>query len=484
MYATLWSLLPFLIIIPMSLITKQLLPGLFVGLIIGAYMLHPTPLGGIETALQYILKELAAPDNLRLLVFMYFFGSFIGLVRITGGVSGFSRLIEEKISSSRNAFIITWLSALFTFMAPSFRIITIGPVMKEVFQRLKVPVDKVAFIIESTATPLCAILPLGTVFIGYALGLLSTVSRHQEVITSPFNLFLLSIPFNLFSIVMLVFALFYTFRNSDKKPIIGQSPKACSTAKIHLNLKKFTQDQTDVYPDPVEIVSQHVASKPLNLIVPLTLLLGFTLFYTWWDGHLLSAGFLGAIIHADAARAMLIALLSTLILTFVWFFFRKQPIQRTLFGFLQGGNEMMSVNILLVLVWAVSAISTDLGFINYIEKTIGHFIPMAFIAPSIFVFGCILSYIIGSTLGTWGILMPLAFSLTSSDYTALPLVTGAVFASGVFGGLVSPLSDNTLVTATVMKIPVMDYAKFKLRYGLMVAAVCTVLYGIAGLFYR
>jgi len=506
-HATIWSLLPFLVVIPLAILTKQVLPGLVVGLLVGSYMLTPTPLGGINTALQYILKELAVPDNLRLIVFMYGFGAFVGLVRITGGVSGFARLMEEKIHSARGAFVVTWLSSLLTFMAPDFRIITVGPVMKQVFSKLNVPVNKVAFIIDATATPLCAIIPFGTVFIGYTLGLLGTVSRHQGIVTSPYNLFLQSIPFNFFSLAMLGFALVYTFRKSDKDQVEAPTSQPTgSVAKIRvLGSAKLTYNETALelgihlpsnklqrnikggsvdYPDPVELVAQHVSPNSLNLIMPLALLLGLTLFYTWWDGHLRSASFLGALIQANAAQAMLEALLSTLIVTFVWYSFQKQPIQRTLFGFLQGGNEMMAVNVLLVLVWAVSAISTDLGFVSYTEQTIGRFVPAAFIAPAFFVFGCLLSYVIGSTFGTWGILLPLGFSLATTEHASLPLIAGAVFASGAFGGFVSPLSDNTVAMATMMKIPVMEYAKFKLRYGLIVAAVCTVLYGIVGLFYH
>ena len=507
MHGTIWSLLPFLVVIPLAIFTRQVLPGLVVGLLVGAYMLNPSLLGGIDTALKYILIELAVPDNLRLIVFMYGFGAFVGLVRITGGVSGFAHLMEERIHSGRGAFIVTWFSTLLTFMAPDFRIITVGPVMKQVFSRLNVPVNKVAFVIDATSTPLCAIMPFGTVFIGYTLGLLGTVSRHQGVVTPPFNLFLLSIPFNFFSLAMLAFALFYTFRMTDKahakeptsQPIesltkiraLGSAKLAYAETSMELAMQpplnkrqRNNKHESDDFSDPVELVAQQVTPNSLNLIVPLTLLLGLTLFYTWWDGHLHSDNFLGALIQANAAKAMLEALMSTLIISFVWYAFQKQPIQRTLFGFLQGGNEMMAVNVLLVLVWAVSAISTDLGFVSYTEQTVGHLVPAAFIAPAFFVFGCLLSYVIGSTFGTWGILLPLGFSLAATDHAALPLIAGAVFASGTFGGFVSPLSDNTVAMATVMKIPLMDYAKLKLHYGLMVAAVCTVLYGIVGWFYR
>ena len=507
MHGSIGSVLPFLVVIPLAFLTRQVLPGLVVGLLVGAYMLNPTPLGGVDTALAYIMKELAVSDNLRLIVFMYGFGAFVGLVRITGGVSGFAHLMEKKIHSERRAFVVTWLSALLTFMAPDFRIITVGPVMKQIFSRLKVPVNKVAFVIDATSTPLCAIMPLGTVFIGYSLGLLGTVSRHQGVVIPPYNLFLLSIPFNFFSLGMLGFAMFYTFRKSEadqakeptSQPIestakmraLGSAQLAYTETSAELAMQpafnkrqRTIKPEPEAYPDPVELVAQQVTPNSLNLIVPLILLLGLTLFYTWWDGHLQAANFLGALIQANAAKAMLEALLSTLLISFVWYAFQKQPLQRTLFGFIAGGNEMMAVNVLLVLVWAVSAISTDLGFVSYTEQTVGRLVPAAFIAPAFFVFGCLLSYVIGSTFGTWGILLPLGFSLAATEHAALPLIAGAVFASGTFGGFVSPLSDNTVAMATVMKIPVMDYAKLKLRYGLIVVAGCTVLYGIVGWFYR
>ncbi len=505
MHGTVWSLLPFLVVIPFALLTRQVLPGLVVGLLVGAYILNPTLLGGIDTAIHYILKELAIPDNLRAIVFMYGFGAFVGLVRITGGVSGFARGMEERIHSGRGAFVVTWLSVLLTFMAPNFRIITVGPVMKQVFSKLAVSANKVAFVIDATSTPVCAIMPIGTVFIGYAIGLLSTVSRHQSVVTPPYNLFLLSIPFNFFSLAILAFALLYSFRKPGKDQAVEPAPHpaqwtakswALGPAKLanletsmelapaHNQRQGGKNGQPDAYPDPVELVAEHVTPNSLNLIVPLAVLLTLTLFYTWLDGYSRSTSILGALIQANAAKAMLEALLSTLIVAFVWYTFQKQPIRRTIFGFLQGGNEMMVVNVLLVLVWSVSAISTDLGFVSYIEQTVGRLIPAAFVAPAFFVFGCLLSYVIGSTFGTWGILLPLGFSLATTEHAALPLIAGAVFASGTFGGFVSPLSDNTVAMATVMKIPVMDYAKLKLRYGLMVAAACTVLYGVVGWFYR
>ncbi|UOF88666.1 sodium:proton antiporter [Fodinisporobacter ferrooxydans] len=517
MYGTFWSILPFLIVIPLSMITRQVLPGLMVGLLVGSYMLHPSVLGGIQATLAYILKELSVSDNLRLIVFLYGFGAFVGLVRVTGGVTGFTKWMETRIHSIRGAFAVTWLSSLITFMAPDFRIITVAPVMKQIFGKLNVPNSKVAFAIDVTSTPFIALVPLGTAFVGYMVGLIATSMRHNAVASSAYHVFLVSIPFNFFSIVILLFGLYKTFfsktdvrssvksgENSKDRPakgsmqlaaenrirIVSQFANAETASEFGILSKKQNIQNSshgkdpneDSFPDPVELVSEKIPPNMKNLSIPLFVLLSLTLFMTWWDGHFRAPSFLAALANANAAKAMLEALLITLFFSIVWYIFQRQPISRTMFGFLAGGNEMMGVIVLLVLVWSISAVSSDLGFTNYMERTIGHLVPPVFIAPVLFLFGCLISYVIGSSFGTWGMLLPLGFSLGTSTHAYLPLIAGAVFASGTFGGFASPLSDNTVAMATVMKLPLMQYANAKLKASILAVVVSAILYAAVGFF--
>ncbi|WP_274432722.1 Na+/H+ antiporter NhaC family protein [Alicyclobacillus sp. ALC3] len=568
MYASFWSLLPFLMVIPIALWTRQVLPGLMVGLLVGSYMTHPTLLGGISATLGYILKELAIPDNLRLLVFLYGFGSFVGLVRVTGGVSGFAAWVSKRIRTTRAAFAMTWLSSFATFMAPDFRIITVAPVMKSVFERLHVSTERVAYVIDLTSTPLIAIVPIGTAFVGYMVGLLQTSSRHHGLALTSFQLFLQTIPLNFFSIAMIALGLFQTFWRSspERAPAAAQNaapeereqtnrdqtgavfgparptvyargldrrerpigrrgwrvstfrakvigyapveagdeltparsaPVAQATAARQNSERRAAQTdtkqavaqetKTDVTaapqvtpPEALEVLSEQARPNVWNLAVPLVILLVLTLWLTWWNGHFHSPTLFGALAAANASQAMLQALLITLVVMVVWYSVGRLPISRTMFGFVAGGNEMMSVLLLLALVWAVSAVSTDLGFSVYVQRAIGHLVPGAFIAPALFVFGCLISYVIGSSFGTWGILLPLGFTLANSTHASLALVAGAVFASGTFGGFASPLSDNTVAMATVMKLPTMAYAHYKLKPALLAAGVSTVAYGLVG----
>ncbi|MCL6454916.1 MAG: sodium:proton antiporter [Alicyclobacillus sp.] len=502
MYGTFWSLMPFLVVIPIAIVTRQVLPGLMIGLLVGSYMLHPTLLGGINAAIDYILKELAIPDNLRLIVFLYGFGAFVGLVRVTGGVRGFSRWMSQRVRTTRGAFALTWVSALGTFMAPDFRIITVAPVVRQVFERLQVPAKRVALVIDLTSTPLTALVPLGTVFVGYMVGLLGTANRHHGLAFGPYHLLLVSLPFNFFSLLILAYGLFDTFlgarrssraaartgvgRHRVTHSMISATGGFAAEAAGELHPggadapPRESQTQASEPADSMEAVAAKAQPRAFNLLFPLALLLSLTLVLTWWNGYAPGRTVWQALVQANAARAMLQALLITLVVSVTWYSITRQPMHRTMFGFLAGGNEMMAVIVLLSLVWAVSAVSTDLGFTTYTAHAIGGLVPARWIAPALFVFGCLISYVIGSSFGTWGILMPLGFTLAASTHASLPLIAGAVFASGTFGGFVSPLSDNTVAMATVMKLPVMEYARYKLRPALLAAGGSVAAYALAG----
>lgn len=515
-HGSIWSLMPFLIVIPVAVVTRQVLPGLMIGLLVGSYMMHPSALGGIDSALTYMLKELALPDNLRLIVFLYGFGAFVGLVRVTGGVTGFAQWMSKRVDTTRGAFALTWLSSLATFMAPDFRIITVAPVVRQVFARLHVPPSRVALIIDLTSTPLTALIPLGTVFVGYMVGLIGTAGRHYGFGGSPYHLLLLSLPFNFFSLIILCYGLYGTFFGSgrEKSPARAQlrrknvrrpqsrlveqmqasaahamevssqiHPDAqtpSTSAKTNVSTSVSGDASESAIPDTMEAVTKQVKPNLYHLLLPLALLLILTVLLTWWNGYAPGRSVWQSLVQANAARAMLQALLITLVVSVIWYSAWRLPISRTMYGFLAGGNEMMGVITLLVLVWSVSAVSTELGFTTYTERTIGGLVPGAWIAPVLFIFGCAISYVIGSSFGTWGILMPLGFSLAASTHASLPLIAGAVFASGTFGGFASPLSDNTVAMATVMKLPIMKYARYKLKPALFAAGASAVVYAVVG----
>ena len=227
---------------------------------------------------------------------------------------------------------------------------------------------------------------------------------------------------------------------------------------------------------PNKDYDEKTPSRPWNLILPLGTVLLLTLFLSWWDGHFKANTFFGAFIKVDALGVMLEALLITLILTIIFFMVQKFPVAKIVTHFINGGNQLMSVIVLLALIWGVSAVSEDLGFSKYITMHVENWIPPSLVAPVLFLLGAVISYFIGSSWGTWGLLMPLGIMLAHHANANIFLVIGAVFASGTFGAFASPLSDNTVTLCTILDLPVIEYAKSKLVPALIAAGIACVLF--------
>ncbi len=465
------SLLPFLVVIPIAILSKQVQPGLFVGLILGSYLIQPNLFGGIKTLLTYLVDNLVKTNNIRIIIFLYVFAGLISLTKLTGGLKGFVNLVGRQVKTERTAMMLIWFSTIGTFNNPNFRIVTIAPIMKLLKLRLPISTHKLGFVIEVTSNPVVVLVPVATAFVGYMVSLTGTALQLVGVDDAPYSVYIRSIPFNFFSLVIIGIGIYYSFFKEFTSDALDREAEDLDARLEEENLQKCLQ-----------AYQKETPSKPWNLLLPLSVVLTGTLFLSWWDGRTQASSFFDAFIRADALGVMLEALFITLILSLIFFLVQGFSIGKLVTQFIDGGNELVSVIIMLALVWALSAVSEDLGFSNYIASNLIGWIPPTFIAPVVFVFGSLLAYFIGSSWGAWGLLMPLAVTLAHQTGSSIILVIGAVFASGTFGAFASPLSDNTVTLCAILDLPVMDYARSKLKPSLIAAGITTVLFGIASLF--
>ncbi|EIT86857.1 Na+/H+ antiporter NhaC-like protein [Fictibacillus macauensis ZFHKF-1] len=459
------SLLPFLIVIPVAMITRQVLPGLFAGLLTGCYLLKPSLFGGIKELVILVMDGLKDGTNLKIVLFLYSFSGLIGIIKQSGGIRGFVEEASTRIKTKKGALALTYLSAIGTFTAPSFRFVTIAPIMRALLKKIKMSTQELGFVIETTATPLIVLIPVATAFVGYMTSIVDMSLENEHLSANAYRLFISSIPFNFFSFVMILLGLYLSFfHRSSSQPM---------SEKEDVQSEEKEEDWHTC--DPA--VHQDLPSKPWNLLFPLIVLLFFIFLLTWWDGHSHATSFIGAFVKADVLRVMVMALIVTLIVSIVFYRLQGMKIASLMEGFIQGGNELMSVIVLLAVVWGLSATTDHLGFSGFITAHTG-WIPHAFVPAALFVFGSAVSYFIGSSWGTWGILMPLGISLSQATGVSMPLVIGAVFASGTFGAFASPLSDDTNTIARILNLPVLEYARYKLKPALIAAGISTVLYGL------
>ncbi|MFC7370716.1 Na+/H+ antiporter NhaC family protein [Fictibacillus iocasae] len=465
------SIIPFLLVIPIAVKTKQVLPGLFAGLLAGSYLISPSLVGGLEKMVSYLVKGLIDPKNITILLFLYVFSGLVGMIKMTGGIRGFVEEASSRIKTKKEALFLTYLSTLGTFSAPSFRFVTVAPIMRALLKKVKMSTQELGFVIETTATPVIVLIPIATAFVGYMTSIVDIAIKNENIQADPFDLFIKSIPFNFFSFVMIAVGVYLSFFHHSS------STEESDPDKIGKN------DDGDDWHDCDPAVGREIPEKPWNLLLPLIITVTLTLVLTWWDGYKkTNAGLLSALISADVMQSMLTALLFTTLFSFVYFMLQKNKLSDLLSGFISGGNELMSVIILLAVVWGLSSVTEDLGFSSFITSYAQH-IPSAAVVPILFLFGAAVSYFIGSAWGTWGILMPLGVSMSQASDISLPLVIGAVFASGTFGAFASPLSDDTNTIARILNLSVVEYAKYKLKPALIAAFITAALYGATVFFF-
>ncbi|KGX84745.1 Na+/H+ antiporter NhaC family protein [Pontibacillus marinus] len=465
------SIIPFIVVVIAAIWTKQVVPSLLFAVIVAGYLAEPDWLGGMTGALGFIVEGLTDKNNLKIIIFLYAFSGLIGLIRTSGGIKGFVEQATNKIQGKKGAFTLTWISALGTFSAPSFRIVTIGPVMKAMRKKIPMTKQELGFVIETTASPFIVLIPVATAFVGYMSSVIELSLNQSNLEGDSYMLFLQSIPFNFFAISMLLIGFYLSFFHKSKKK--------ATDAEDGTNAEGKDDDQwEDCHP----AVSKDLPSNAWHLIVPLLSVIVFTFVLMYALGVKKDKEGLQALINANVLDAMVLAVVVTIIGFVMYLKVRAMPLRQQMNDLVIGGNEMMNVILLLAMVWGLSQGSEALGFADTISSSL-KWIPASFVAVLVFLIGCGLSYFIGSSWGTWGILMPVGISIASVSGSSLPIVIGAVFASGTFGAFSSPLSDNTNTTAGILNLNPVKYAKFKLKPALIAAGVASGLYFVLPFFF-
>ncbi len=446
------SIIPFIIIIIIAIKTKQVIPGLALGLLAASYIISPTLLGGINKAADYIIDNLALRNNLLSIGFIYIFAGIINLIKVTGGIKGFIESTSQKIKTRKQTLWLIWITVLGTFSTPTLRIVAVAPIIKALQKRVGATKERLSFLVEATALPVISIMPVATAFIGYMISTIDLSLKNNGLPGNPYQLFLKSVPYNLFAIFTLLLGLVFTIFGHPK---IFAKPKQVSL-----------DEDKQVYKNVIPEVNENLPSRPLNLYIPIVSTILLTVFLSWYSGFVKTHRFGSAFFNADVGQSMFVAIVISLAITVVLLLIEKYPLKKIIDEFFVGSNNLMSAIVIFALVWGLSAASEDLGLSQFIVGSLD-WMPKFLLAPMFFLTGSILGYFIGSSWGVWGILMPIGFSIASIANAPITLFIGISFACGTIGGFLSPLSGNTITMAKIMDMELIEYSKYKLKHTLI-----------------
>lgn len=459
------SLIPPLVTVLAAIFSKRIIPSLILGLWVGSFLLQPNLIRSTMKAGEYIANSLAGKESAYIVLFLFAFGALAELFKISGGIKGFAQIAERFIKKENGALLSVWAATPISFLDCCFHVIATGTIAGPLVEKVGGSKEKLAMVINITSSQLIALIPVATTYVGYIIGVIRSAMHQAGLTGSPYSLYLMSIPYNFYSIGMVVISILVTvFGLGFGKWRIGRAGKA--EGGVHESDEAHEQCEFE----------EKVAPRATNLLIPLVILLGLILYFFWYTGKSPGRGFTEAIMHAQFEKSIFIASFATLIMTAVYYRIQKVPLLEMEAHFLSGGTELLPPIVVLILSWSLSSVTKDLGFIEFVTKTAGAAIPKMFVPAAVFLIGGCTSYFIGSSWATWALIMPLGLPLALSSGADLSLTMGAVLAGGSIGDSVSPLGETPVLTAAITNVPIVDHVQTTLPYALIVILLSTLFF--------
>ncbi len=469
MYESNWmAVIPPLLAIVLAIVTRQVIVSLGIGIWIGFCILESVnPLSGIALAIEGIIQVFSDAGDTRVLIFTLVVGGLIATIEKIGGVRGLVYLLEKRswVDSPQKAQWLAYLIGIVIFIESNITLLVAGAVSRPLFDRHKIAREKLAFIIDSTSAPVCIMIPLnawGTVVIGLVA---------SADIPNPINVFVASIPFNLYPIFAIALVALVIWKNINIGPMVA--------AQARTDRGELVSQSAVSIADPAMLSQQEFSQskdKARFMIVPIAVMvltMPAALFITG-DGDL-SAGS-GS---TSVLWAVLTALFSAWLLVMQQ---RRCSFDELMQTFLKGAGAMLPISIILLFALALGDVANLLGTGDYVAQLAQNNIPLFLLLPLLFLVSSFISFSIGSSWGTFAIMIPLALQIALSLELSLPLFLAAVLSGSVFGDHASPISDTTVVASMASATDHIDHVRTQLPYALLSAGLATVGFLLLGIF--
>ncbi|MEM7502951.1 MAG: Na+/H+ antiporter NhaC family protein [Pseudomonadota bacterium] len=450
------SLLPVAVTLAVALSLRNVLVGLFSGVLVGALMLADVDvLRFLPTVIrEYIVPEVADTYNASVLVLLAFIGGFVGLIEWSGGGAAFARSAVRFVTSKVRAELGAWFAGIAIFFSDLGTPLIVGPVFQPLADRLRLSRQKLAFVLDSTSSPVAILIP----FIGWGVFIMSVIAdafQNNGLEQSEWDAFVAAIPFQIYAwlaiaIVPILAALRFDF--GPMANAVAMPPQASTST------------------------SAADAGKPIVVWLPLAVL-GVSLFAMLHQLGFPTQQIAGSDFRAGLAAAYLLAAATLIGLLLL---LRLRPLVDVLARYVQGMSGMLPIAATLVLAWTLGAMSDALGTGSYVAEVARDGVSGAILPAVVFVLAALVSFATGSSWGTIVIMMPLAVPAAVATGAPLPVTIGAVLSGGLFGDHSSPVSETTLLSSTGAGTTPLAHFSTQLPYALLNGTIAILGFIVAG----
>ncbi len=502
MIGTAWSLLPPIVAIALALKTKEVYSSLFIGIILGAilycvsmgtgfegFLIHLTnhTVGTGDDAKGYgMIHCLSDPWNVGILVFLVVLGSIVSLMNKAGGSAAFGRWASQHVKSKVGVQVATILLGILIFIDDYFNCLTVGSVMRPIAVRNGVTKEKLAYLIDSTAAPVCIISPISS----WAAAVSGFVSGGENGLA----LFCKAIPFNFYAFFTIIFMFGIVFLGFDFKAM----------SKYDARLKEWYERTNggrldEVSDTKLHIVEHGVGAKQeeeqtnkgsvADLVIPILLLIVFCMLGMVYSGGYFDASntnyhdFVEAFAASNASIGLVLGSLAALILTIVMFTVKRTlPFDEAMSSLIKGFEAMVPAILILTLAWTLKSMTDSLGAAEYVSSVVASSAAglQMFLPAIIFVVAAFLAFATGTSWGTFGILIPICIAVFPSAAPLRIISISACMAGAVCGDHISPISDTTIMASAGAECKHVHHVSSQLPYALTVATVAFLTFIVAG----
>lgn len=461
-----WALLPPIIAILIALKTKEVYLSLFFGVLSGALLLSNfNILNTINIVFDTIIGSLGDTWNIGILLFLVFLGIIVTLMTKAGGSRAYGIWAKEKINSQLGSLFATFLLGVLIFVDDYFNCLTVGSVMREVTDEFNVSRAKLAYIIDSTAAPICIIAPISSwaaAVSGYTSG-------------DGFSLFLQTIPFNLYALLTIIMVA-YVIKKDFHIGTMKHHEIAAQNGDLHNGSNDYEEGEE------IEISNR---GKVTDLLLPVIFLIGSCItgmIYT--GGFFEGVSFIESFTNCDASRGLVLGSFMTLVFIFVLYIPRKIISYDDFTKCIPiGFKTMVPAMIILTLAWSLgNLVSDQLQAGTFVYNMMENANISTAILPScLFIVAIGLAFATGTSWGTFGILIPIATSIFPDGSQMLVITIASILAGAVCGDHISPISDTTIMASAGAQCNHVNHVTSQIPYALLVAGACIIGYIIAGI---
>ena len=461
-YATILSLLPPIIAIVLALLTKEVYSSLFVGILSGALIYSNGNVWNmVLTTFDTMISKICYSWNVGILIFLVMLGMMVSLVNKAGGSAAYGRWASKHIKTKAGALVSTSVLGMLIFIDDYFNCLTVGSVMRPVTDKFKISREKLAYIIDSTAAPVCIIAPISS----WAAAVSSIAPEGEGL-----NLFIRSIPYNLYALLTLLC-------------VVVMSVMGLDFGKMRMvELAAASKESEE------NAASDEIKGTVLDLMLPIGVLIVSCVTAMIYTGGFFDAesgcyhNFVEAFAGCDASQGLVLGAFVTIVMTMLLYLPRR-VLTFTQFtdSFVDGFKAMVPAILILTFAWTLSGITNQLGAKIYVAELVrGTASGLANLLPAIiFLIGVGLAFSTGTSWGTFGVLLPIVCAVFPNG-ELMVISVSACLAGAVCGDHCSPISDTTIMASAGADCNHIGHVSTQLPYALTVAGVSFLGYLLAG----